>query len=135
MLKKLFQIMLLSAVLCSLSACVVRAVRVNPAILKGQYYFDAGYYKSAMRQLMPAAIEGDPHAQYAVGYMYYYGYGVAQDTDMGYFWMRKSAARGFPLARVALSMIGKHEEKDEAAERHFEIKNEKLKAEGVGPRI
>src|SRR5689334_21875254 len=72
---------------------------------QGQRYFEDGYYKRAMHELLPLACEGSPEAQYAVGYMYYYGYGVAQDTDVGYFWMQRAAKQGYPPAIKALAMI------------------------------
>jgi TPR repeat protein len=135
MLKKLSRLLLISFSACLLLACAVRGVRMNPAILEGQRLFETGYYKSAMRQLMPPSIAGDPQAQYAVGYMYYYGYGVAQDIDMGYFWIKKSADSGFPPASAALNMITKDKTKEKSAERRYEVKSEKLKSKGVGPQV
>ena len=135
MLKNLFRLLVTTLLASLLFACAVRVVRVNPALIRGQYYFENGYYKTAMRRLMPAAVEGVPQAQYAVGYMYYYGYGVAQDTDMGYFWMKKSAAAGFPPALAAMDMIGKDQAKAEHAEHRYEIKSEKLQTKGVGPDV
>jgi TPR repeat protein len=79
---------------------------------QGKRYFDQGYFKSAMHTLLPLACDGDPEAQYAVGYMYYYGYGVAQDTDVGYFWICRSANQHFLPAIKALELI----ERDKDAE-------------------
>lgn len=72
--------------------------------------FDAGYYKRAKCLLLPLACDGNPEAQYALGYLYYYGYGVAQDTDVGYFWIKRSEEQHFPLAIKALSLIEKHQD-------------------------
>lgn len=72
---------------------------------QGKRYFQSGYYKHAMQTLLPLATKGNPEAQYAVGYMYYYGYGVAQDTDVGYFWMKQSAHQGCQRAIDALRLI------------------------------
>ena len=71
----------------SLLACAT-VPKQTQAMQRGKYYFDAGYYKSAMRYLLPFAVNGHSDAEYAVGYMYYYGYGVAQDTDVGEFGLK-----------------------------------------------
>lgn len=74
-------------------------------IQQGKRYFQEGYYKHAMQRLLPLATKGNPESQYAVGYMYYYGYGVAQDTDIGYFWIAQSAHYGCQRAINALRLI------------------------------
>lgn len=86
----------------SLMSC---AIKDNHLFNSGAYHFEHGYYKRAMRDLLPAAVDGNPHAQYAVGYMYYYGYGVTQDTDAGYFWIERAARGGDAKAMLALGMI------------------------------
>jgi TPR repeat protein len=72
---------------------------------EGKKSFADGNYKQAFHQLLPIASEGNPNAQYAVGYMYYYGYGVAQDAESGRFWMEKSANQKYPPAEKALQML------------------------------
>lgn len=103
---KLFFIALLSFLLI---ACANLSKSLPPAKLselqQGKRYFVEGYYKSALRNLLPLACEGIPEAQYAIGYMYYYGYGVAQDTDVGYFWIKRAADQKYPPAINALQII------------------------------
>lgn len=86
--------------------------RLSPATLSelqyGKRLFEGGYYKRAMRELLPLACDGNADAQYAVGYMYYYGYGVAQDTDVGYFWIERAANQNFIPAVKALQLINQH---------------------------
>lgn len=102
--------------LLSLTACVVpRGAPVNQVTIlttsqlqQGKRYFEAGYYKRAMHILLPLACDGHPEAQYAVGYMYYYGYGVAQDTEVGYFWINRAAAKNFAPAIKALEVINRN---------------------------
>lgn len=81
---------------------------ISPAQLseleQGKRFFEEGYYKRAMKMLLPLACDGIAQAQYAVGYMYYYGYGVAQDTDVGYFWIQRAAAKGYGPAKQALEL-------------------------------
>jgi TPR repeat protein len=104
---KLFLTCLLSL---ALAACAT-----NPAtqseLAQGKRYFDQGYYKRSMQTLLPLACDGNAEAEYAVGYMYYYGYGVAQDTDVGYFWINRSAQKGFAPAKEAIHTMGEEKNK------------------------
>lgn len=107
--RKLFLICLISL---SLVACAVRqsaTVTLTPATIsrlqQGKRYFDDGYYRHAMQELLPLACDGNPDAEYGVGYMYYYGLGVAQDTDVGYFWIRRAANQRYMTAIKALERI------------------------------
>jgi len=89
-----------------LSACVTANKATDPFHLaQGKRDMEAGYYKRAMQQLLGPACDGNTQAQYAVGYMYYYGYGVTQDTDVGYFWIKRSANQGNRTAIEALKML------------------------------
>ena len=78
---------------------------------QGERYFNEGYYKRAMHVLLPLACDGIAPAQYAVGYMYYYGLGVAQDTDVGYFWIKRAADQHYARAEQALDVITHQENK------------------------
>ncbi len=71
----------------------------------GKRLFKEGFYKKAMEQLLPLAAEGNMEAQYAVGYMYYYGFGTSQDTSSGKFWIQRSADQQFEPAVKALNII------------------------------
>ncbi|EKD71206.1 MAG: hypothetical protein ACD_46C00246G0005 [uncultured bacterium] len=108
MLRIFLKISLFSLLVCSLLACST-TMRSSPATMselkQGQRLFETGYYKRAMRDLLPLASDGNPEAQYAVGYMYYYGYGVTQDTDVGYFWINRSASQDYAPAKQALAVI------------------------------
>jgi TPR repeat protein len=81
---------------------------VTSELAQGERDFTQGYYKKAMHRLLPLACDGNAQAQYAVGYMYYYGLGVAQDTDVGYFWISRSAQKHFLPAQEALNTIQKN---------------------------
>lgn len=52
-----------------------------------------------------AASSGDPDAQYALGYMYFYGVGTVQDTQTAKLWIARAAAQGQPLAKKAISLL------------------------------
>lgn len=107
----------------SLAACVTTSPRIQSELNQGKRYFDEGYYKRAMHELLPIACDGNAEAQYAVGYMYYYGLGVAQDTDVGSFWIMRSASKGYLPAKKALEMIDIKNKSDKAS--IWKKKNEK----------
>ena len=94
-----------------LLSCVFMLSACNPSpatqseLAQGKRLFDGGYYKSAMKQLMPLAANGNAEAEYAVGYMYYYGYGTIQDADTGTFWIQRAADQKFQPAVDALVLI------------------------------
>ncbi|MCE3237734.1 MAG: hypothetical protein K0R24_715 [Gammaproteobacteria bacterium] len=71
----------------------------------GEASFIAGDFKSAFHQLLPLAAEGIPQAEYGVGYMYYYGYGITRDSESGLFWMNKAAHAQYAPAVRALAAI------------------------------
>ena len=69
------------------------------------YDYKMNDYRSAFIRLKPEAIYGNPDAQYAIGYMYYYGKGVYEDRDRARYWIQRAAAKGQPLAIAALSAL------------------------------
>lgn len=87
----------------TLSACA--SARMAQELEIGKINYGEGKYKTAFHQLLPVAVNGNPQAQYAVGYMYYYGYGVPRDSESGLFWMNKAAAQKYPPAIKALYLI------------------------------
>jgi hypothetical protein len=80
-------------------------------LAQGKRLFQDGYYKRAMEQLLPLAANGNMEAQYAVGYMYYYGFGTTQDTASGTFWIQRAADQGFGPATKALIIMAQEQQK------------------------
>ena len=101
-LSKKFHWGILLLVTLFLFAC---SVATNSELQTGKRFIEQGYYKRAMQELLGPACDGNPEAQYAVGYMYYYGYGVAQDTAVGYFWINRAARKGYLPAIQAIGLI------------------------------
>lgn len=62
-------------------------------------------YRQAFVRLVPEAEKGNPDAQYAVGYMYYYGQGVVENRKKAYLWIKRAAASGQTDAIKALSLV------------------------------
>ncbi len=53
--------------------------------------YEAKDYERAMQLLLPLADAGDAEAQYRVGNLYYFGYGVDQDQQIGTDWYERAA--------------------------------------------
>ena len=81
----------------------------------GKQDFVSHHYQEAFQQLEPLAKNGNANAQYAIGYMYFYGKGVQEDPEMGAVWIKKSARQGQPLARKAWAMLNKLKQQEEAS--------------------
>lgn len=69
----------------------------------GRDNFIEGDYHQAFRKLEPSAQQGNTEAQYAIGYMYFYGLGTIQDQQLALQWIRAAAEKGQPQARQALA--------------------------------
>lgn len=66
--------------------------------------FQQKNYPQAFDAMMALAKKNNAQAQYSVGYMYYYGLGVREDTDKAKYWIEKSAQNGNPNAIKALAI-------------------------------
>ena len=64
-------------------------------------------YVQAVYLLEPLAIKGHRSAQYTLGYLYYYGLGITQNTSVATKWITSAAAKGHKKAREALDLIRK----------------------------
>ena len=68
----------------------------------------SGNYKKAVQIWLPLATQGDPAAQYTVGWMYESGQGVAKDFKKAIYWYQKAAQQGNPAAQyVTATMYAK----------------------------
>lgn len=87
--------------LISLSGCV----RNNADLLLiGESNFQNQNYNAAFPPLLHLAKSGNCDAQYAVGYMYYYGKGIVENHQCAQMWINKAAQCGQPLAIKALEV-------------------------------
>lgn len=85
----------------TLSACASQTLK------KAQSSFDGGDYHSSYEKVLPLAQQGNPDAEYAVGYMMYYGKGTATNKKEGIEWINKAAAQGQTQAIQAQHIIAK----------------------------
>jgi len=62
-------------------------------------------YTQAASALLLLARQGHTDAQYTVGYMYHYGYGLPRNKKESIRWITTAAARGHPQAGEALARM------------------------------
>lgn len=103
---KLGQYILIIIISCGLLACA--SARMAEEVQSGKATFNLGNFKQAFAQLMPLAVKGSCEAQYAIGYMYYYGLGVEPHKESAVFWIKQSADQMYRPAVKAMKMLEKH---------------------------
>lgn len=84
-----------------LSSCVYH----NYNLKQGIESFQVQNYRHAFIRLLPEAKAGQPDAQYAVGYMYYYGQGVIENRKKAWYWINRAAVAGQADARQAMEIL------------------------------
>jgi TPR repeat protein len=109
--KILIKTTLLIACLFCITAC---APKKNPSstspaqasnLKAGMVSFQKKDYKTAFSILYPLAIQEDDRAEYAIGYMLYYGKAGPANQAEGMNWIRRSAKQGNTLAQRALGIF------------------------------
>lgn len=84
----------------------VRTTAVDCNIRGGEYVaFDRADYQTALRVWLPAAEEGDPEAQNAVGEIFERGLGTVPNEELAAVWYRRAAEQGYKAAQVNLAML------------------------------
>lgn len=74
---------------------------------EGVKSFQVQNYRQAFIRLMPFARSGNPEAQYAIGYMYYYGQGVVENRTKAWYWITSAAKSGSADANKAVHLLKK----------------------------
>lgn len=72
---------------------------------EGIRHFQEQDYRQAFIRLKPEAEKGQPDAQYAIGYMYYYGQGVLEDRKQAWYWITRAAEAGQADAKTAVQVL------------------------------
>ncbi len=88
-------------VLILVSLCGCQSMNLTAGIAS----FQAQDYRQAFIRLKPIAEKGQPDAEYAVGYMYYYGQGVVEDREKAWYWINCAAKAGQREALVAINIL------------------------------
>ena len=86
-----------------LSGCATSGLNLREGIRS----FQVQDYRQAFIRLKPEAEKGQPDAEYAIGYMYYYGQGVVEDRKKAWYWITSAAKAGQTDAQQAVKMLGK----------------------------
>lgn len=79
-----------------------QAIKSPPACAGNAYLTK---YDCSVERIQRAAEEGSADAQYALGYMYYYGISTMRDQETAVLWIKRAADQGQPLAKKALELI------------------------------
>jgi TPR repeat protein len=74
-------------------------------IAAGRLALKNGDYAAALREFMPLAKQGNAVAQWKLGSMYYYGWGVQQDDKEALRWSRLAADQGNAAAQSNLGAM------------------------------
>jgi len=109
---------LLGLSLLSLTACMTTSLNLRQGIDN----FKVQNYREAFVRLVPEAEKGCPDAQYAVGYMYYYGQGVVEDKKKAWNWIHAAAKAEQPDAVAAVKLLEQGEARDPYTQ-PFDLKN------------
>ncbi len=72
---------------------------------RAQALYLAEDYEAAAVMMRPLAEHGHLQAQYALGYMYYFGLGVPRNEREAIRWLGVAAARGNAKAKTALEIL------------------------------
>ena len=106
------KLVLIAITLLSLGGCASDQTR----LVQGKQDFIEQDYHQAFKTLQPLAVKGNADAQYALGYMYYHGYGTPQSTPLAMKWMQSAAAQNQHDALLALKMIESSDVEDPSTE-------------------
>ena len=90
-------------ILFFLSGCATSTANLREGIRS----FQVQNYRQAFVRLKPEADKGQPDAEYAIGYMYYYGQGVVEDRKKAWYWITMAAKAGQLDAIQAVKILGR----------------------------
>lgn len=82
-----------------------RQAALEAQFSQGKTLFLQKQYAAAAKILLPIARQGHAAAQYTIGYMYHYGYGLPHNEKESTRWIATAAARGHPQAKEAMARI------------------------------
>lgn len=88
-----------------LGGCVTSPYGQRASLGEAQAAYQRQDFGTAARMLKPLAYEGNAEAQYALGYMYYYGHGVKRNRGFAMSWFGEAVRLGHEKAREALAAV------------------------------
>lgn len=99
---RIFKLLIVILFIPIMVACIAGSLNLRDGIES----FKAQDYRRAFIRLKPEALKGQREAQYAVGYMYYYGQGVVENRKKAWLWINRAAKLGQPDAIEAVKILG-----------------------------
>ncbi len=96
-----FRLVKIVSFILFLSGCI----HYGSNLQEGIKSFQVQDFRQAFIRLKPEAEKGNPDAQYAVGYMYYYGQGVIEDRKKAWYWITRAAKAGQADAQAATKLL------------------------------
>jgi TPR repeat protein len=101
---KRLKLILLLGLVFAITACGKAETSSTATAEEGRAAFEERDFDEAFELLLPLAENGDPEAQFKVGFMYVHGRGVDRDFDEAIRWMTAAAEQGFPEAQYNLAL-------------------------------
>lgn len=81
------------------------AAQAHAGIEEGVQAYIAGDYSKSFAEFRPLAEQGDPNAQYYMGFMIHHGYGVKRNEAEAAKWFRMAAEQGEWQSQYYLGVI------------------------------
>ena len=81
------------------------SVGAQADISEAEIAYKNGDFKTALKDLLPLAKNGNPIAQFDLGLMYAQGSGVEQDNKKALGWYLKAANQGYVYAQFNLGLM------------------------------
>lgn len=91
--------------LLAVSSILSGCMGANYYFKRGEAEYQRQDYHQSFTDTLAAAKMGDVDAQYATGYMYYYGIGTEQSDYLAGYWFDRSAKVGDPRSIAALQQV------------------------------
>jgi len=97
--------------IAKLALAIVTTVLMS-GCMNGEYFLQKGKqsyhqreYRKAFIRLKEASEKNNADAQYALGYMYFYGQGVVENRQKAMYWFQRAAINGHQKAIDALNLL------------------------------
>ena len=84
---------------------VVGCTQSHTDLYELQQAFESDQYNKAFKISQELALEGDPDAQYTLGYLFYSGLGTEKNIPLGEYWIQIAAEQGQANAVHAMQLI------------------------------
>jgi len=95
---------LLISFVVACSACAINPqVKIDETLEKAREEYKQKKYQETAITLMPLVREGNPDAQYTLGYLYFYGMGVPRNVNFGRQLIQAAAEQGNIRALAAIN--------------------------------